>query len=226
MVTEIQNRESEQRSPAAGGLTAGLLMGGILAGPIYLLAGLSQAILREGFDPRLHALSHLANGPWGWVQTTNFLVAGSLVLAGAMGTRRALAGTRGGTWGPILLAIFGLGLIGSGLFPADPAPGFPPGAPAPESMSQQGLLHFVFGGIAFYALIAACFVFARRMAKHGQKWWALYSTVTGVGFFLSFAAIASGTGGSTALLLFYGAVAWIWLWHTLLIAHIQTPGRL
>jgi hypothetical protein len=108
-------------------------------------------------------------------------------------------------------------MIGAGLFVADPAPGFPPGAePLPE-MSRDGLLHFVFGGVGFYALIAACFVFARRFARAGRRAWAMFSVVTGVVFFASFAAIASGSTSPAVLLAFYGAVALAWAWHTALL---------
>ena len=130
--------------------------------------GAAQALLRPGFDPRLHALSLLANGAFGWVQTLNFLLAGAMVGAGAMGVRGNLAGTRGGRAIPILLAVYAVGLVGAGLFPADPGAGFPPGSPDFVGMSQVGLLHFVFGALGFYALAGAMGVFAwRRGAGDG-----------------------------------------------------------
>jgi hypothetical protein len=49
-------------------------------------------------------------------------------------------------------------LLGAGIFYADPGRGFPVGTEATQGISRSGLLHFVFGGIGFYALIAACFV--------------------------------------------------------------------
>ena len=73
--------------------------------------------------------------------------------------KRALGGSRGGTWGPVLVAIYGLGLIGAGIFVADPALGFPPGTPADaHAISGHGLLHFVTGGIGFLASsrLASC----------------------------------------------------------------------
>jgi len=76
------------------------LLAGALAGPIYLTVGLFQMFLRDGFDPRLHALSLLANGELGWIQIGNFLVAGLLVALGAWGIRGATRGERGSTWGP------------------------------------------------------------------------------------------------------------------------------
>lgn len=201
-----------------------LLLAGMLAGPIYVVLGVVQVLAREGFDVRRHALSLLANGAWGWVQTANFLLAGILVLAGALGVRRALRGERAGTWGPVLLGLYGVGLLGAGVFPADPGAGFPPGTPDPEGMSRAGLLHFAFGGIGFYALIAACFVFARRFAGEARRGMTALSIVTGAGFLASFGAIASGSISTATMLAFYAAVAWIWGWHTLVLRDILGRG--
>jgi hypothetical protein len=204
-------------SSAATRRTATLLRCGVAAGPLYIAIGLAQVLVRDGFDVRRHALSLLSNGDYGWVQTGNFLLSGILVIIGAVGLRRLLYPGRGGTWGPILLAVYGLGLIGAGLFAADPAPDFPPGAHSGATeMSRTGLLHFVFGGIGFYALIAACLVFAWRFASLRQTAWAAYSAFTGVAFLMAFALIASGTISTAAMLAFYAAVAWIWIWHAAL----------
>lgn len=105
-----------------------------------------------------------------------------------------MRGSRGGTWGPLLLGVYGLGLIGAGVFLADPVLGFPPGTPADaNAVTWHGLLHFVSGGIGFIGLIAACFVFARRFAALRQRGWAAYSVATGVLFFAAFFGIAMGS---------------------------------
>ena len=202
-----------------------LLRAGAAAGPLYIAIGATQVLARDGFDVRRHPLSVLSNGELGWIQTANFVVSGLLVIAGAYGVRRLLRGSPGGTWGALLLALYGVGLIGSGVFPADPSNGFPPGAPEPDGMSRSGLLHLVFGAGAFYALIAACFVFARRFAKVGRLGWAAFSAVTGVGFFLAFAGLATGGGGAATMLAFYAAVAWIWVWHTMLMIDLAASGE-
>jgi hypothetical protein len=159
----------------------------------------------------------LANGEYGWIQIANFLLAGVLVLAGALGIRRRLHPGMAGTWGPILLAIWGVGLLGAGLFVADPAPGYPPGNPSGASgMSSSGLAHLVFGALGFYAIIGASFVFARRFASVGARGWAFYSAFTGVAFLASFSAVASGSTSAAALLGLYAAITWTWIWHALL----------
>src|SRR5258706_13187457 len=100
-------------------LTRALLTCGVLAGPLYIVVGAAQMLIRPGFDPTRHDLSLMSNGSLGWIQITNFIVTGLLTVAGAAGMRRALPAGHGRTWGPLLLAIYGLGLIGAGLFVAD-----------------------------------------------------------------------------------------------------------
>jgi hypothetical protein len=80
---------------------------------------------------------------------------------------------------------------------------------------------FVFGGIGFYALIAACFVCARRFSGAGERGWSMYSLPSGLGFLLSFGAIASGPPSSAVMLTFYGAVIWIWVWHCAVGAKVR-----
>jgi len=171
--------------------------------------------MREGFDVRRHALSLLSNGDLGWIQILNFLASGVLVIAGAIGLRRVLKGSRGGTWAPVLLGGYGIGLIGAAVFVADPGLGFPPGAALESTgMSRSGLLHFVFGGFGFYALIGASFVFAHRFKTLKQAQWSVYSLITGLGFLVSFAVIASGSTSPAVILAFYAAVIWVWAWHS------------
>ena len=104
-------------------------------------------------------------------------------------------------------------LIGAGFFIADPAFGFPPGTPADAHvMSWHGLLHFICGGVGFLALIAACFVFARRFASQRQRGWAVYSLATGVIFLAAFVGIAMGSGQSWSVIGFWIGVVVDWAW--------------
>ena len=48
--------------------------------------------------------------------------------------------------------------------------------------------------------------------------------VTGLVFFLAFAAIASGQNSPIVILGFYGAVVWIWIWHTALGWYLLREG--
>ncbi len=191
-----------------------LLFCGLIAGPFYIVVGLIQALTRPGFDIMRHDLSLLANGDLGWIQIINLVLTGLLVIAFAAGVRQALHAGRGRTWGPILLGVYGLGLIGAGFFTADPAFGFPPGTPADaHAISWHGLLHIITAGIGFLALIAACFVLASRFASRRQRGWAAYSLATGVIFFAAFVGIAMGSGQSWSVIGFWigVVVAWVWI---------------
>jgi hypothetical membrane protein len=171
-------------------ITKSLLGYGVLAGPFYVVVSLIQALTRPGFDLTQHPWSVLANGDAGWIQTTNLIITGLMVIAAAVGLRRLLRGGTGGTWGPALLGVFGLGMVASGFFSADPVTGFPAGAVAPTEPTMAGMLHFLCGGVGFLCFIAACFVIARRF----DRTWATYSRVTGVVFLLAFGGLAAGPG--------------------------------
>jgi hypothetical protein len=123
----------------------------------------------------------------------------------------------------LLIAIYGLGLIGAGVFIADPAFGFPPGTPADaHATSFHGLLHFVSGGIGFLALIAACLLFARRFATLGQLGWAAHSLATGAIFLAAFVGVASGPGQPFIVIGFWIAVALAWAWISAISARLMS----
>jgi hypothetical protein len=216
----VAHSQSTSRSTAlttfsGASLDRALLTAGALAGPIYIGLGLGQALFRPGFDLTHHDLSLLSNGDLGWIQIGNFLLSGLLVIAGSVGLRRTLQTGPGHTWGPLLLAGYGLGLIGAGVFVADPAFGFPPGTPAAANMiSWHGLGHLVSAALGFAALIGSCGVFARRFAAQHEPVWAWYSSMTGAVFLLGFVGVASGSGATWSVLGFWVAVVLAWSWIT------------
>ncbi|MGH3406930.1 MAG: DUF998 domain-containing protein, partial [Streptosporangiaceae bacterium] len=69
--------------------TRSLLRCGLAAGPVFAAVFLAEGAIREGYRPLRHPVSSLALGPRGWIQTGNFAVAGTLMLAGAAGLARA-----------------------------------------------------------------------------------------------------------------------------------------
>lgn len=203
-------------------LTQTLLTCGSVAGPLYLTVGLTHALTRPGFDLTRHSLSLLSNGDLGWVHITTFLVSSLLVITGALGLRRALAPEAARRWGPLLLGLYGVSLIGGGVFVADPGFGFPPGAPADASIvTWHGIMHFVSGGLGFLALIAGCFVFARHFASRRQLGWATFSWLTGIVFFAAFVGIAAGSGNPWTILGFWVGVVLSWIWLSLLSLHMR-----
>src|SRR6266496_1367937 len=98
----MQPTISQDATSGEAKLTRVLLFCGIVAGPFYIIVGLIQALTRPGFDLLRHDLSLLANGSLGWIQITNLVLTGLLVLAFAIGMRQALPDGPGRIWGQCL----------------------------------------------------------------------------------------------------------------------------
>jgi len=201
-----------------------LLTGGVIAGPLYLIVGLIEAFTREGFDITKHSLSLLSNGTLGWIHVSLFVITGLLVIGASLGIGKCIPQGAARVWAPVLLGLYGLGLIASGIFIADPGFGFPPGTPAgpPTAVTFGGMMHFVAGGIGFIGLIAACFVLAAWFRKAGLKGWRSFSQITGIVFVLGFVGIASGGGSSWSILGFWIAVILSWVWISKVSAYFRS----
>ena len=149
-----------------------LLIAGAVAGPLFALLATGQVLLRDGFDLRRHPLSLLSTGGLGFVQIANFVLVGLGVLCLAVAVRRTITDGVGRRWLPPLIAVFGLGLMASGVFVMDPENGFPigtPEGPAP-AMSWHGIAHIVAVTVAFTGLAAACIVLTVRMVRRRAGW--------------------------------------------------------
>jgi hypothetical protein len=171
-------------------------------------------LIRPGFDLRRHAISVLSNGDLGWIQVADFIVAGILMVAAAFGTRRALHKGPGGRWGPRLLGAVGIGLIGAGIFSADPMNGFPPGtASSTGQISWHGGLHFLFASIAFVSLIIlSATVFPRWYSARHETGWIIYSIAVAVFFLVGWVAlIVTATSNGAVSVAFALAVVLTWL---------------
>jgi hypothetical protein len=202
-------------------VTRSFLAWGAVAGPFYVVTTLVQALTRDGFDLTRHQWSMLENGDLGWVQVTNFVLTGLMLVAFAVGLRRALAGGAGARWAPRLTAVFGASLVAAGVFRADPALGFPVGAPEGiGEVTTHGVVHFAAAGVGFTAIAAACFVLARRFATDGHRRLTVVSRATGVVFLGGFLCVASGGGSVAANLLFTAAVVLVFAWIATVAVHV------
>jgi hypothetical protein len=190
--------------------TRTLLTCGVLAGPLFAMVGLIQAFTIPGFDLTHHYLSQLSSGELGWIQIGNFVVAGLLTIAAAVGIRRALGGGRLGRVSPLLLGGFGVGLAAAGVFVADPALGFPRGTPdaIPTQQSWHSILHGVAAMVSFTFLVAACFTLGWRFARQRDWGWAVFSVVTGIVSF-GLPAVPNPWGG--VFLFVAASIAFAWL---------------
>jgi hypothetical membrane protein len=210
--------------------TKTLLACGAIGGPLFVATFLIEGATRPNYDPLRHPVSSLAFGDFGWIQTANFLVAGLLMLAFAIGLRRAFRPPEGSTWGPLLVGVWAVGLLGAGLFVTDPVSGYPPGTPDRMSgYSCHGALHDLFSLFAFVALGVACFVFGRRFAGRGEHGRAIYSVVSGIVFVVAFVLSSAGFGQAAGLVDLAGlfqrvAVIVGFGWLTLISIHLLSPS--
>ncbi len=209
---------------AEGRVTRSLLGWGVLAGPFYVAVSLAQATTRRGFDVTRHEWSLLANGPGGWLQMTNLVLTGLMVLAAALGFRRVMRTGTGARWVPRLLAVYGVGLIVAGVFRADPMNGFPVGTPdgPPAHPTLHGTLHIAGGGIGFLALVTATWLLAKRFRQDAHRCQAWFARATGAAFLVAFAGIASGAASPALNIAFTAAVVLTWAWLSLTSAHHYT----
>ncbi|WP_238015496.1 DUF998 domain-containing protein [Dactylosporangium sp. AC04546] len=179
-------------------VTRSLLGYGVIAGPVYVTVALTQALTRDGFDLTRDAWSTLALGPLGWIQTLNFVLAGLMSAAFAVGLGRALPGAR---WAPRLAAVYAASLLAAAAFEADPTPATGETA----TVSWHGMLHLVAGAVGFAAFAIAMFAVGKRLLP-------AYSRATGVVLLAGFACVATGGGAVWANLAFTAAIVLTWTW--------------
>jgi hypothetical protein len=181
--------------------TRSLLTSAVVAAPLWTVVALAQAATRDGFDLTRHPLSALSTGSLGWLQITNFVLAGILTIIGASGLRRALPGT---TWAPRLVRISGIGMVASGALVMDPVG-------TPGAMSWHSFGHMVAGTVTFGCLIAACYVLGRHFSRAGDRSYAIASRVAGTALLVGNGwAMSGGTAGTLTLAV--GAItAMLWI---------------
>jgi hypothetical membrane protein len=189
---------------------------GIVTGPAFVLIVLLQAFTREGYDLTRHPVSMLALGDLGWIQSANFILSGVLMVAFAVGLRAS----RAGTWGPVLVALFGAGLITAGVFVPDPAWNFPPGAPdgIPSQLSTNAMLHGVGFSVAFLGISAACVVFTRRFLATGERMLAAYTLASAA----TALALSGWPGTDGASIRYFAASVIVWIWTVVLAIRVRS----
>ncbi|NUR69647.1 MAG: DUF998 domain-containing protein [Hamadaea sp.] len=192
-----------------------LLILGLVTGPLFIVAFLLEGWFRDGYDPMRHPVSSLALGPGGWQQTLNFLICGFLTLLFAVGLRRSLRPGPGALAGPLLVGLWGLGLIGAGLFTTDPVSGYPTAA---SPHTWHGTLHDVLSVAAFAGLAFAMLFFGYAYWRRRSRALAVYSVLSGVAFMVLFFVSGAGFGQDPSLVDTAGSwqrlsigVGWLWV---------------
>jgi hypothetical membrane protein len=190
---------------------------GVVVGPFYLLLGVAQGLLRPGFSFARHPLSVLANGDYGWVQTTNFALSGLMVIAAAIGMARVVGrGARATSW---TLAAFGAGVALAAIFRADALDGFPVGTPLgpPTSISTMGLTHFLVSALAFTCFGVSALLAAPMLARRGERAMSRLSLASGLVMLLGF---FGGFALPSPVLGIWISVVTGWAWLAVLSRHL------
>lgn len=218
-----QQKQATQSYPF---ITRLLLWAGAVGPLLFVVVILIEGATRPGYNAWHTFGSLLSLGELGWMQITNFIVCGVLVLAFAIGLRQVLHSGKGAIWGPILLGLFGLLLIIAGIFITDPGQGYPVGVAPLANPTGHGIIHALSGLAIFIVVPIAAFVMIRRFAGDPMwRGWALYSLLTGlvmiVSFFLSQLPGASVLAG---LLQRVGIIAG-WFWVSLFALALLRKGR-
>jgi len=153
-------------------------------GPVlFFVVLLVEGAARPGYHPLRDTISELGRGPRGWIQTTNFLVFGILFIVFAQGVKASLEHSRAARLGGALLSLIGLGVLGCGLFRAEPWP--------PSSMSPTGLLHLVCAMALIFALLPVATGVMTRAFAANVRWRALVP-VTALTSFVTLALLVGG----------------------------------
>ncbi|MFG1685810.1 DUF998 domain-containing protein [Nonomuraea sp. NPDC049269] len=212
MPPQSTSSRRERPSPDLGqqhDITTRILLAAGVVGPVLFVVTFTVAgWLRPGYSAMASAVSDLGVGDNASIQNANFLLFGILLIAFATGFRRAttkIIGRRA-TWGAILIATTGIGMLGAVLFPA---------APPTE------ILHFLFGFlVVIVSAIAVVFYLGRQFRRlPGWRNLSRYSTWTGLAavalVLLTFVALnpaspweKAGIGGLINRLLAVEIFAW------------------
>jgi hypothetical membrane protein len=94
-----------------------LALAGII-GPIWFtVLVVVQSLLQPDYSQLAHPISALSAWPLGWLQNSNFFMAGSLLVVYAVTLHRGVQGRRGGFIALLLLVMSGIGVALAGVFP-------------------------------------------------------------------------------------------------------------
>jgi len=145
-------------------------------------------------------LSARWRGPRGQVQTANFAVTGTLVLAGAAGLRHAADPALSSRAGRALIGAAGAGLIAAAVFATDPVSGYPPGTPgALTQPTRAGMIHNLAAVPVFLGLPAAAITCSRQSIRAGHRGFGLYCAATATTMLATTALAGAGFNQSPRL---------------------------
>jgi len=147
-----------------------LALAGVI-GPIWFITlVIVQGILQPDYSHIAMPISALAAWPAGWMQNLNFFVSAVVFAAFVGGVHHAIAPTRYGLAGILLLLTSCVGLVVAGVFPWIPVNGVPTETPS----------HVVGAVLVFLGASTGLMTLSRRMAADAE-WRSLSGYVLATG---------------------------------------------
>lgn len=127
---------------------------------LFIVILIAFHFIQPELNPMTRFGSEYAAGELGWLMKLAFFAFAAGLLSLALSLWFGVAAQGRSTVGIILLAVAAIGILGSGLFNADLQGG---------DRTQTGVLHDLFGFLAFLALIPAMFLVSRRLRRLGPS---------------------------------------------------------
>jgi hypothetical protein len=161
---------------------------------------LAQDLLRGDYDPLAVGLSPPRVGPYGWVQSVDFVALGLPTIAFAVGLHLGVRPAKAGVVGPAIVAWDGVALVVAGAFPLREA--------AEGSGYQPNVLYGLNNTVFGLSLGIGLIVLSRRLARDAN-WRDLASSVLAMGIALLMLSVSTGVlagsrGGGQVLAPWYG----------------------
>ncbi len=130
---------------------------GIIAPIIFTIILMIASLLRPDYSHLINFVSELGavGAPYAIIQRINFVLTGILIVAFTFGLHRGIGDGKGSIIGPLLVAIFGLSSVMSGIFSTDTI--------QPGSFSD--IMHSMSSAIGSVAAIIAFFIISGRLEK-------------------------------------------------------------
>ena len=165
---------------------------GAIASVFFTLSWIIQEAFRETYNPFMAPISSLSYGPTGGVQVATFFITGVLILLFAYGLWNTWKEERWlSQWVPIFVVICAISFIGSALFTADFANGYPAGAPVViTNPTFSGIMHQSCVTLLFFSTPLGCFILGNYFAFKKEPKWLIYSSLSGL-IFLIFAFLTA-----------------------------------
>ena len=130
---------------------------GIIAPIIFIIIYIIASLLRPDYSHLTNFVSELGavGAPYAIIQRINFVLTGVMIVAFTFGLHRGIGDGKGSIIGPLLVAIFGLSAVVSGIFSTDTI--------QPGSFSD--IMHSMSSAIGSVAAIIAFFIISERLEK-------------------------------------------------------------